>query len=103
MHSNIFNEGEKMKIYSPAGSVGRPVHGLAEAPKPLRQSNIIGLDNGKPGAAVLIQSAGQRIAQISGANWLGVRAKGSAATPVEDQLLSDLVRDADFVLTGTAD
>ena len=93
----------KMKIYSPAGSVGRPVHGLAEAPKPLRQSRLVGLDNGKPGAALLIESAGQRIAQISGASWLGVRAKGSAATPAEDLLLSELVNDADCVITGTAD
>lgn len=92
-----------MKIYSPAGSVGRPVHGLAQAPKPLRQSSIVGLDNGKPGAALLIERAGQCIAQISGASWLGVKAKGSAATPVEDQLLSELVNDADFVITGTAD
>lgn len=92
-----------MKIYSPAGSVGRPVHGLAEAPKPLRQSSIVGLDNGKPGAALLIESAGQAIAELSAASWLGVRAKGSAATPVEDVLLSDLVNDADYVITGTAD
>lgn len=92
-----------MKVYSPAGSVGRPVHGLAKALKPLRESTVIGLDNGKPGAAVLIESAGQFIAQASGASWLGVRAKGSAATPVEDALLSDFVNDADFVITGTAD
>lgn len=92
-----------MKIYSPAGSVGRPVYGLAAPPKSLRQSRIVGLDNGKPGAALLIETAGQRIAQISGANWLGVRAKGSAATPVEEQLLSELINDTDFVITGTAD
>lgn len=92
-----------MKIYSPAGSVGKPVHGLAQAPKPLQQCRVAGLDNGKPGAALLIESAGQRIAQISGATWLGVRAKGSAATPVEEPLLNELANDADFVITGTAD
>ena len=92
-----------MKIYSPAGFVGRPVHGLAEAPKPLQESRIVGLDNRKPGAAVLIESAGQRIAQITGANWLGVRVKGTAATPVEEDVLSGLVNDADYVITGTAD
>lgn len=92
-----------MKIYSPAGAVGKPVNGLAQAPKPLNQARIVGLDNGKPGAALLIESAGKRIAQITGANWLGVRAKGSAATPVEEPLLQELVNDADFVITGTAD
>ena len=92
-----------MKIYSPAGSVGQPVNGLAQVPKPLAQCRIAGLDNGKPGAAQLIESAGQRIAQITGATWIGVRAKGSAATPVEEPLLNALANDADVVITGTAD
>lgn len=92
-----------MKIYSPEGSVGKPVNGLAQMPGPLGQCRIAGLDNGKPGAALLIESAGQRIAQITGAIWTGVRAKGSAATPVEEPLLQELVNDADLVITGTAD
>lgn len=92
-----------MKIYSPAGFIGRPVHGLAEAPKPLHESRIVGLDNRKPGAALLIESAGERIAQITGATWLGVRAKHTAATPVEEDLLAELVNDAEYVITGTAD
>ena len=92
-----------MRIYSPAGVIGRPVYGLAKAPKPLRQSRIAGLDNRKPGAAVLIESAGKRIAQITGASWIGLRVKGTAATPVEEDLLSELVNDADYVITGTAD
>lgn len=92
-----------MRIYSPEGFIGRPVQGLAEAPKPLHQSRIVGLDNRKPGAALLIESAGQRIAQITGATWIGVRVKGTAATPVEEDLLSELVNDADYVITGTAD
>lgn len=92
-----------MKIYSPAGSVGKPVNGLAQVAVPLGQSRIVGLDNGKPGAALLLESAGQRIAQITGASWLGVRAKGSAATPLEQPLLEGLINEADLVITGSAD
>ncbi len=92
-----------MKIYSPAGAVGRQIQGLAAPPKPLSESRIVGLDNRKPGAAVLIEGVGKRIADITGATWVGVRAKRTAATPVEDDLLQELVNDADYVITGTAD
>lgn len=92
-----------MKIYAPEGSIGRPIHGLAEAPKPMSEARIVGLDNRKPGAALLIESAAKRIAQITGATWVGNRSKGTAATPVEDDLLAGIVNDADYVITGTAD
>lgn len=92
-----------MKIYSPEGSPGQPVHGLAQGPSTLKDSKIAGLDNGKPGAAVLLESAGQQFCQVSGARWLGVRAKGSAATPVEEPLRRELASGADLVLTAAAD
>lgn len=92
-----------MKIYSPDGFVGRQIQGLAEAAKPLAEARIVGLDNRKPGAAVLIEGAGQRIADITGATWVGIKVKGTAATPVEDDVLEALVNDADYVITGTAD
>lgn len=92
-----------MKIYSPAGSEGKPVHGLAKEPQALAQAGVAALDNGKPGAAVLLESAGRELCAISGARWLGVHTKGSAATPAEEPVLRALAREADLVLTATAD
>ena len=81
------------------GFVAKPSRG-EEA---LLEARIVGLDNRKPGAALLIESAAKRIAQITGATWVGNRSKGTAATPVEDDLLAEIVNDADYVITGTAD
>jgi hypothetical protein len=45
----------------------------------------------------------ERLAERTGAVFTGVRRKGSAATPCEEDLLRELSRDAELVLTGTAD
>ncbi len=92
-----------MKIYAPEGTVGLPVHGLAPFVRPISDSGLIGLDNGKPGAALLLEATGKRFCQRTGARWLGIRAKGSAATPVERALLRELVGEGNLALTGTAD
>ncbi len=92
-----------LRIYAPDGVAGDlPAH-LAPAPEVLAGRRIAVLDNGKPGAAVLIGHLAARLAERTGAAFAGVRAKGSAATPCEDALFAELVEDADLVLTGTAD
>ena len=93
----------KQKIYAPDGVVGAPM--IAPAAVPARSSGlrIAALDNGKPGAAELLAAIGNGLAERLSVSFVGVRQKGSAATPCEPDLLGRLVADADLVLTGTAD
>ncbi|MBW2269704.1 MAG: hypothetical protein JRH16_14110 [Deltaproteobacteria bacterium] len=90
-------------IYAPDGNVGVAARALATAPAGLAGCKLLVLDNGKPGAEVLLGHAAERIAQRTGALYLGSRRKGSAATPCEPELLHELEAEADLILTGTAD
>jgi hypothetical protein len=92
-----------VRIHSPEGAIGRPEHALARSPDVLAGRRLAVLDNGKPGAELLLRRVAERIAERAGALFGGVRRKGSAATPCEEELLRELARDADLVLTGTAD
>ena len=92
-----------LRIYAPEGSLGTPPASLAPSPPLLAGQRIGLLDNGKPGAARLLTTLAARIAERTGARAVGLRAKGSAATPAEAPLLADLEANADLILTGTAD
>ena len=91
------------RSYAPVGAVGHTGGGLAPTPASLAGRRIVALDNGKPGAERLLHRLGEALASRTGARFLGVRCKGSAATPCEDPLLEEIVRDAELALTGTAD
>jgi hypothetical protein len=76
---------------------------LAASPSPLSGSRLAVLDNGKPGAEIVLQRAAERIARRAGIVLGSVVRKGSAATPCEEDLLGDLSEGVDLVLTGTGD
>jgi len=92
-----------IRIHSPEGGVGRPARALASSPEVLVGRRLAVLDNGKPGAELLLRRAAERLASRTGASFVGVRRKRTAATPCEDELLAELEGAADLVLTGTAD
>jgi hypothetical protein len=91
------------RIYSPEGTTGLVPARLAPPPDVLAGRRIAVLDNGKPGADLLIGCLAERLAERTGAVFAGIRRKGSAATPCEDALLEEIVEDVDLVLTGSAD
>jgi len=91
------------RIYSPDGHIGAAVRALATSPARLAGQRIGVLDNGKPGAAFLLSELASRLAERTGAVFAGVFAKGSAATPCEDEVIDALLEATDLVLTGTAD
>ena len=76
---------------------------LALFPEVLSGKRVLGLDNGKPGADVLLRRLAEGLASRSGAVVAGLLRKGSAATPCEEPLLEEIAKRADVVLTGTAD
>ena len=92
-----------MRIWSPEGSVG--VRGVALAPSPdvLSGRHLAVLDNGKPGAALLLTRIAERLALRAGVEFVGVHRKQTAATPCEEALIEEIAEGADLVLTGTAD
>ena len=92
------------KIYSPEGS-----HDPIATPTPrvpvgtLAGKRIAALDNGKSGAAHLLRALGERLAARTGATFVGVVQKQTAATPCETDLLERIAAEVEVVLTGTAD
>lgn len=92
-----------IRIYAPDGPVGGAPLELAGAPASLAGQRILVLDNGKPGAELLLGRTAEQLARRTGARFAGLRRKGSAATPCEPALLEELAREADVILTGTAD
>ena len=91
------------RIYAPDGSPGVAGTDLAHLPGSLAGQRIVALDNGKPGANALLTHAAKRLADRTGASFIEIFQKGSAATPCEDPLLAQIADSADLVLTGTAD
>lgn len=93
-----------LKIYSPEGLADETAGLTSLSPaKPLAGLRIAVLDNGKSGADTLLGRMADRLASRSRADFVGLYRKGSAATPCEADLLDRLTREADLVLTGTAD
>ena len=94
----------RVSIYSPEGLADATAgHTTIHPLSPLTGRRIAVLDNGKSGAETLLRRMGERLAARTRGEFVGVRRKGSAATPCEPDLLEALVAEADLVLTGTAD
>jgi hypothetical protein len=92
-----------IEVYTPDGSTAAAPLALARFPASLAGRRLVVLDNGKPNAALVMSRIAERLATRAGLEWLGVRRKGSAATPCEPELRAGIERDADLVLTGSAD
>ena len=92
-----------IRILSPEGSVGASALRLARSPDVLSGRRLAVLDNGKPGAAWLMTRLAEQLAARAGVDFVGVYRKRTAATPCEDELIEEIVGEADLVLTGTAD
>jgi len=95
-----------MKIYAPDGSIGKPSFVLA-ATSPVITGRRIGvLDNGKPNARLMMVRMAEQLAARTGASVSVVTGKGSghnAATACSDEVLDQLEKEADLVITGSAD
>lgn len=91
-----------IRIYTPDGTTGPPARALSAMPARAGARMAV-LDNGKPGAHRLMAHAAEQLAGRTGLRFVGVHRKGGAATPCETELIDRLAREADLVLTGTAD
>lgn len=95
---------EGLRIYSPVPPTAPDVGAVVPTPiAPLAGRRVAVLDNGKAGADVLLGALAEALGERTGAEPVGLFRKGSAATPCEPDLVDRLAREAELVLTGTAD
>ena len=95
-----------MQIYAPDGAIGRPSYALAPSPAVLTGLKIGVLDNAKPNARLLMQRLAEQLAARTGATLATVTDKGpghNAATPCSPEVLAQLTKEVDLVVTGSAD
>jgi hypothetical protein len=92
-----------IRIASPEGAVAARVRGLAPTPKQLRGLRLGVLDNGKPNAHLLLTTLAQGLIRRTGMVLGAVAGKTSAAHPADAEVLENLRRTADIVLTGSGD
>lgn len=90
------------RIIRPDGPVVDQVHHLAPARRVLAGARIGVLDNRKPNAGLLMTFVAERLAERAGGPAPFVLTK-NAAQPAPREVLDELVREADLVLTGSAD
>jgi hypothetical protein len=91
-----------MEILRPDGHVTQPLHVLAPARRVLTGARIGVLDNRKPNANLLMTTVATRLAERAGTGQPLVLTK-NAAQPAPQEVIDELQRQADLVLTGSAD
>lgn len=90
------------RIIRPDGPVVDQAHHLAPARRVLAGARIGVLDNRKPNAGLLMGFVADRLAERAGGPAPIVLTK-NAAQPAPQEVIDELVREADLVLTGSAD
>jgi hypothetical protein len=91
-----------MRIYRPDGPITQPLHTLSPGRRVLAGARIAVLDNGKPNAGLLMGTVAGQLATRAGSPEPLVLTK-NAAQPAPDEVIDQLQREADLVITGSAD
>jgi hypothetical protein len=92
-----------IRIASPEGEVVRRAAQLTAAPGALAGLRVAVLDNGKPNARLLLSTVAEGLARATGMRLGPVAGKHSAAEPADAEVLDNLRRTAEVVLTGSGD
>ena len=93
----------RILVASPAGAVVRRRGRLAAPPAALAGQRVAVLVNGKPNAALLLSTVAEDLATKTGMRLGPVLGKRSAAEPADAEVLDNLRRSAEVVLTGSGD
>jgi hypothetical protein len=92
----------RILIASPEGAVVRRRGRLATL-APLAGQRVAVLVNGKPNAGLLLSTVAEDLANRAGMRLGPVLGKRSAAEPADAEVLDNLRRSAEVVLTGSGD
>jgi hypothetical protein len=96
-------------VYRPDSVTGKRPAALAPARATVSGARVAVLDNGKPGAALVMTRLADRLAERAGARRVLVVKKGpqgrsaNAAIPCAPDIFARVVDEADLAVTGTAD
>jgi hypothetical protein len=93
----------RILVASPDGAVVRRRGRLAAVPETPAGARVAVLVNGKPNAALLLSTVAQGLASSTGMTVGPVLGKRSAAEPADAEVLDNLRRTAEVVLTGSGD
>jgi hypothetical protein len=93
----------RILVASPEGAVVRRQGRLAAVPFELSGRRVAVLDNGKPNARLLLSTVAQDLTNTTGMRLGPVLGKRSAAEPADAEVLDNLRRSAEVVLTGSGD
>jgi hypothetical protein len=93
----------RILVASPEGAVVRRRGRLATPPAPLAGKRVAVLVNGKPNAGLLLSAVAEDLANTAGIRLGPVLGKRSAAEPADAEVLDNLRRSAEIVLTGSGD
>jgi hypothetical protein len=93
----------RILIASPEGAVVRRRGRLATPPAALAGKRVAVLVNGKPNAGLLLSTVAGDLANKAGMRLGPVLGKRSAAEPADAEVLDNLRRSAEVVLTGSGD
>ncbi|HYV60243.1 MAG TPA: hypothetical protein VFA62_09270 [Acidimicrobiia bacterium] len=93
----------RIRIASPEGGVLRRQANLSALPESLDGLTVGVLENGKPNARLLLQTVADALAEQVGTRVGPVIGKHSAAEPADAEVLDNLRRTAQVVLTGSGD
>ncbi|HKF90023.1 MAG TPA: hypothetical protein VKC52_00925 [Acidimicrobiia bacterium] len=93
----------RILVASPEGAVVRRRGRLAAPPAALEGKRVAVLVNGKPNAGLLLSTVAEDLANKAGMRLGPVLGKRSAAEPADAEVLDNLRRTAEVVLTGSGD
>ena len=93
----------RVLVASPEGAVVRRRGRLAAPPAPLAGKRVAVLVNGKPNAGLLLSAVAEDLANTEGMPLGPVLGKRTAAEPADAEVLDNLRRSAEIVLTGSGD
>jgi hypothetical protein len=93
----------RILVASPEGEVVSRRGHLADPPAALAGQRVAVLDNGKPNAVLLLSTVAGDLAPRPGMRLGPVLGKRSAAEPADAEVLDNLRRSAEVVLTGSGD
>ena len=93
----------RIRVASPEGAVVRRRGRLVDAPAALAGKRVAVLVNGKPNADLLLSTVAENLANTTGMRLGPVVGKRSSAEPADADVLDNLRRSAEVVLTGSGD
>ena len=92
-----------MQVYDPTAPNAAPAQNLRQSVGDLAGKVIGFIDNTKPNFNLLAQDLGELLRTRYGAKLVIQKRKGSVATSAPRDMLDDLARECDLVITGSGD